>query len=282
MRTGLAALGLPVLSGCSAVGAFNVLAGSPPGVTRAATSLAFGEGPRHTLDIYRPAAGKGPWPVVVFLYGGSWNSGDKGDYAFAGEALAAMGFVAVVSDTRLVPEVLFPGFIEDAAQAVAFTAREIGRYGGNPRRIALMGHSAGAYNAAMLALDPRYLARAGVSRSAIRAFAGLSGPYDFLPFEGRITRTTFGSWPRPEDTQPMTFAGRGAPPAFLATGADDNTVHPRNTQALARRLRGIGAPVTEKIYPGLGHAGTVTALSENFPGHSNLRDDLKTFLKSRL
>src|SRR5688500_1911214 len=127
------------------------------GSRRVARDVPYGEGERQALDIYAPRQVGGPLPVVFFTYGGSWMDGDRRNYDFAGRALAAQGFVVVIADYRLVPELEYPGFLEDCASAFAWVVDHIGQYGGDPRRIALMGHSAGAYNATMLALDPAYL-----------------------------------------------------------------------------------------------------------------------------
>ncbi|PTM60104.1 alpha/beta hydrolase [Phreatobacter oligotrophus] len=223
--------------------------------------IAFGPHPRQMLDIYLPSGPVARAPVAFFIYGGSWSSGDKGTYGFVGDAFASRGYVTVIADYRLVPEVRFPAFIEDGAAALATVRRIIGRYGGDADRLHLLGHSAGAYNAMMLALDPRYLARAGAPRSAIRAAAGLSGPYDFLPLDVAATRAAFGNARNPAETQPISFARRGAPRIFLGTGTADTTVLPRNTDALAARLQGAGVPVTVRKYDGVGHAGTVLALA---------------------
>jgi acetyl esterase/lipase len=223
--------------------------------------IAFGPHPRQRLDIYLPSGPVSRASVAFFIYGGSWSSGDKGTYGFVGDAFASRGYVTVIADYRLVPEVRFPAFIEDGATALATVRRIIGRYGGDADRLHLLGHSAGAYNAMMLALDPRYLARAGVPRSAIRAAAGLSGPYDFLPLDVTATRAAFGNARNPAETQPISFARRGAPSIFLGTGTADTTVLPRNTDALAARLQGAGVPVTVRKYDGVGHAGTVLALA---------------------
>ncbi len=223
--------------------------------------IAFGPHPRQRLDIYLPSGPVARAPVAFFIYGGSWSSGDKGTYGFVGDAFASRGYVTVIADYRLVPEVRFPAFIEDGATALATVRRIIGRYGGDADRLHLLGHSAGAYNAMMLALDPRYLARAAVPRSAIRAAAGLSGPYDFLPLDVAATRAAFGNARNPAETQPISFARRGAPRIFLGTGTADTTVLPRNTDALAARLQGVGVPVTVRKYDGVGHAGTVLALA---------------------
>lgn len=221
----------------------------------------FGPDPRQRLDIYLPRGGASRSPVVFFIYGGSWSSGAKSTYGFVGEAFASRGYVTVVADYRLVPEVRFPAFIDDGARALGHVQTHIARYGGDPGRLFLAGHSAGAYSAMMLALDPRYLARAGVPRSAVQAAAGLSGPYDFLPLEGGVTQAAFGAARNPAETQPITFARRGAPRIFLGTGTADTTVLPRNTEALAARLGAAGVPVTVRRYDGVGHAGTVLALA---------------------
>ncbi|AVO46379.1 alpha/beta hydrolase [Phreatobacter cathodiphilus] len=239
--------------------------------------VAFGPDPRQRLDIYLPRGGASRRPVVFFIYGGSWSSGAKSTYGFVGEAFAGRGYVTVIADYRLVPEVRFPTFIEDGARALAFVRGSIARYGGDPGRLFLAGHSAGAYNAMMLALDPRYLARAGVPRQAVRAAAGLSGPYDFLPLEGRVTQAAFGNVRNPAETQPISFARRGAPRIFLGTGTADTTVLPRNTDALAARLGTAGVPVTVRKYEGVGHAGTVLALAPLLRWSSSVLDDVTAF-----
>ncbi len=223
--------------------------------------IPFGQDPRQRLDIYLPRGGAPRSPVLFFIYGGSWSSGSRGTYGFVGEAFAGRGYVTVIADYRLVPDVRFPAFIEDGARALGHVRTHIARYGGDPGRIFLAGHSAGAYNAMMLALDPRYLARAGVPRATVKAAAGLSGPYDFLPLEGPVTRAAFGAARNLAETQPVTFARRGAPRIFLGTGTADTTVLPRNTDALAARLEAAGVPVTLRRYDGVGHAGTVLALA---------------------
>jgi acetyl esterase/lipase len=146
----------------------------------------------------------------------------------------------------------------------------------------LIGHSAGAYNAAMLALDDRYLKAAGVDPKVVRAFAGLSGPYDFLPLDGPITRQTFGEAPDLAATQPVAYVRADSPPAFLATGDADTMVRPRNTQALAAALRAKGVMVEEQHYAGLKHADTVLALSRPLRGKAPELAEMVAFLKGRV
>lgn len=217
--------------------------------------------------------------MLVFFYGGSWKGGSKEDYAFVGQALAAQGFVTVMPDYRLYPEVRFPAFLDDGAAAIAWVRDNIVAYGGDPRRIVLAGHSAGAYNAVMLGLDHRYLRRAGVNPQAIRAVAGLSGPYDFLPLDEGTAQQVFGEAPDKAATQPITFAGPLSPPAFLATGEADTIVRPRNTRSLAAKLRAARVSVQERVYPDLDHADTLLALSVAFRSKAPELAEMTAFLK---
>lgn len=261
-RAVLAALALLPVAGCtSPLGTFDAVVPKDGGGRRAARGVAYGAGARRTLDVYVPERTGGPFPVVVFAYGGSWSSGAKEEYDFVGRAFASDGFVTVVFDYRLVPEVVFPGFVEDAAAAVAWTRREIGAYGGDPDRIVLAGHSAGAYIVAMLGLDRSFLAAAGVPRRAVRGVIGLAGPYDFLPLDVSASQRAFGDAPDLAATQPVNQVTRAAPPFLLATGTDDTTVRPRNSEALADRLKSAGVPATYTRYPGLGHVDILIALS---------------------
>lgn len=277
------ALTAPLLAsaGCTPLQLLGAVAGRDAGPARAA-SAAYGPHPRQGLDAYVPAAvPAGGAPVAVFFYGGSWDSGSRAEYDFVGTALAAQGFVTVVPDYRLYPEVRFPDFLDDSARAVRWARDNAARFGGDGRRIVLVGHSAGAYNAAMLALDRTYLRRAGVPAGAVRAFAGLSGPYDFLPLEEGPGQNVFGAAPDKAATQPITFAGPGAPPAYLATGDQDTTVRPRNTISLAARLRRAGVAVQERVYPGLDHRDTLLALTVLFRAKAPILDEMSAFLRSR-
>ena len=269
--------GALVAAACAPVRAFDTVMPKDSESRKVASDVAYGEGPRRKLDVYAPvAAAKRPLPVIVFLYGGSWANGTREGYHFAARALAAAGFLTIVPDYRLVPEVHFPGFIEDCAQAVRWTRARAHDYGGDPDRIVLVGHSAGAYNAAMLALDPKFLGR---DRAAIKGFAGLAGPYDFLPFDGAITTTTFGKWPKPEETQPIHYADASAPPMLLLHGDEDGTVWPKNSINLDRKLRSAGASSELKVYPGLGHVGIVTALAKPFRDKAPVLSDVTAFAR---
>ncbi len=269
-RTAVSLLAGGLLPACTTLGS--------PGAAAGARDIAFGPHPRQRLDIYVPPGGGANRPVVFFIYGGSWSGGAKATYALVGEAFAARGFVTVIADYRLVPEVRFPVFIEDGALALRFVVDTIARYGGDPGRIHLVGHSAGAYNAMMLALDRRYLTAAGVRPRIVRSATGLSGPYDFLPLEGAVTNAAFGNARNLAQTQPITFVRRDAPPILLATGSADTTVLPKNTNNLAARLSAVGAAVTVKVYDGLGHADTALALTPLFSWRAPVLGDVVAFI----
>ncbi|HEX8626248.1 MAG TPA: alpha/beta hydrolase [Allosphingosinicella sp.] len=257
------------------LGTFNALMPKDRASTRVAQGIAYGEGPRRTLDVYAPrAAVERPRAVIVFLYGGSWNSGRRQGYAFAARALAAQGFVVIVPDHRLVPDVRYPDFLADCAAAVRWARAQAKRFGGDGERIVLVGHSAGAYNAAMLALDPGLLGR---DRAAIRGMAGLAGPYDFLPLDDDSTIAAFGAWPRPAETQPTSHAAPDAPPALLLHGDGDSRVKPRNSRKLAGMLEAAGSEVRLKLYPRLGHVGILAALAMPFRRRAPVLADVAGF-----
>jgi acetyl esterase/lipase len=244
------------------------------------SSVRYGEGARRTLDVYRPPPSRQAQPVAIFFYGGSWNSGSKDDYRFVGAALAERGAIVIIPDYRLYPEVRFPAFLEDAALAVRWSKDNARRLGGDPDRVFLIGHSAGAYLAAMLALDPRWLASVGmVSECDIGAWVGLAGPYDLESHGDDPRRDIFNQIKDQESARPASFASPSAPPAFLATGGVDTAVAPRNSLDLARRIQEVGGRVETSIYPGLGHRALIGAFSPIFQFRFHVLDDVTNFLR---
>ena len=225
------------------------------------SNIAYGDQPLQKLDVYaprRPAAGR---PVVVFFYGGSWQTGNKNGYRFVGEALASRGITAVLPDYRLYPNVRFPAFIDDGAAAVAWTKRHIGAYGGNACHLFVAGHSAGAQIAAMLATNARYLADAGASIHDLSGFIGLSGPYDFLPITDPVLQKIFAPKLNGPNTQPIHFVNGDEPPMLLLHGGADTTVLPKNTTNMAARVRQACGSAEVKIYPGVNHVMLIAPLA---------------------
>lgn len=270
------------LVGCSPAGLLNGVSRltGDGGVRTAVRGASYGSDARQKLDVYVPAGrAETHLPVVIFFYGGGWVDGSRGDYAFAGRAFAAQGFVAVVADYRLVPQVRFPAFVEDGALAVKWVRDNIALHGGDPGRIALSGHSAGAYIAAMLALDTRFLGAVGVDPKIVRGAALLSGPYEFYPFTEQRGRDALGQWPRPAETQPISFARADAPPMLLMQGTSDTVVRPYNSERLAAKLVALGAPVELKLYPGKNHTDTIKSLSPAFRGSTPALADSIAFLR---
>jgi acetyl esterase/lipase len=254
---------LGMLSACSPVTILNALA-PKAGITET-RDVRYAPGDRHELDIYAPEealVGRSAAPVVVFIYGGGWTDGNKGEYRFVAAALAARGYLTVVPDYRLYPRVRFPAFLQDNAAAVAWTKANIARYGGDPHRIFLMGHSAGAYNVAMLTLDKQGLAAVGMDPDRdITGTIGLAGPYDFLPLHDPELENVFAPAGDLRLSQPITFARGNAPPMFLAAGTADTTVLPLNTEHLAAAIRRDGGTVEERLYPGVNHTKIIGAMA---------------------
>lgn len=223
-------------------------------------TLRYGEAPRQMLDVYRPRHATRA-PLVVFFYGGSWQNGSRDLYPFLGRALAAQGFVTAVPDYTLYPEARFPLFLQDAARAAAFARDHAPSWGADPQRLVLMGHSAGAYIAAMLACDPQWLGAVDLdARRDIAALIGLAGPYDFLPIESRVLQTIFGGPERPE-TQPINFVAGREPPALLLTAQRDTLVETGNTRRFAARLREHGGRVEERAYARVNHFTLIGAFA---------------------
>jgi acetyl esterase/lipase len=268
-----------LLSGCSGIGALNALSPTTTYVLNA--GVAYGASPRQQLDIYTPSAAAPPggWPMVVFFYGGSWNSGQRSDYRFVGEALAAQGVLTLVADYRLYPEVRYPDFLFDSAQALAYGLERAASLGADPRRVFVMGHSAGGYNAAMLALDARWLKAAGHASIELAGWIGLAGPYDFLPTENRDAQPVFMHPNYPPRAQPIEFTAKDAPRTFVAAPTYDVVVSPqRSTLQLASKLQAAGAPVTVKLYGTVGHATLIGAFAKPLRWMAPVLADVKAFI----
>lgn len=276
MAAGVSAASL--LSACTPVRFLNTI--TFWGQYSLARDVAYGDG-RLRLDVYTPK-GASAAPVVFFIYGGSWQQGTtlgKENYKFVGQAFAAQGFVTIIPDYRVFPEVRFPGFIEDCAQAVRWGQDHVAQFGGDPQRMVLVGHSAGAYNAAMLVLAPSYLHDAGVRRDAIRGMVGLAGPYDFLPLSDAVLEAIFAPAVPLSASQPVSFVRGDNPPMLLLAGRDDDTVYARNTQRLAARIREQGGPVEVLIYPHMSHIRMVATLATLLQGGSDVADRSSAFVR---
>jgi acetyl esterase/lipase len=245
--------------------------------------IPYGPSPRQTLDVYRLTAARGKLPVLVWFYGGAWRTGARHQYRFLAAPLARRGVLVVVPDYRLFPEVRYPDFVEDGARAVALARRLAWDFGADPSCMFVAGHSAGAYIAAMLALNPRYLAAAGDARERLAGAVGIAGPYDFLPITGADVREVFA--PAADDlppTQPINHVDGRNPNLLLLHGDADATCYPRNALALAARIRAAGGPVAVRTYPGVGHIGIVAGFAALLRFRSPALADVSEFIGGTL
>lgn len=259
--------------GDAAIAMLNALVPTTGYARRA--DISYGAHPRHKLDIYTPAApGQSPRPVVLFFYGGSWKFGERAHYTFVGEALARRGLVTAIADYRLFPEVRFPAFAEDGAAALLWLQGHVGEHGGDADALFVMGHSAGANIAALLALNPDF----GTS-DRVRGLIGLAGPYAFRPAEIPSVRRIFAG-SATETTRPLAFAGAGGrpPPALLAHGRRDSNVHPYHTRQMAALLRAQGGRVHAAYYDGVGHIGLIGAFARPFRARAPVIEDVARFV----
>lgn len=275
----LAIMSISLLTGCSATNVLNAV--TPHSSYTLNADVAYGTQQRQKLDIYTPtlARPKTGWPVVVFFYGGSWNTGERIQYQFVGEALAARGVLTLVADYRLYPEVRYPDFLTDSAQALAYGFDQAARLGGDPKRVFVMGHSSGGYNAAMLALDTRWLKAAGHDPNELAGWIGLAGPYDFFPIINPDAKPVFFHPNYPAHSQPIEFTRQDAPRTFLATAVDDKLVNPqRNARQLAEKLRAAGVPVTLRLYPSASHTTLIGAFAWPLRWIAPVLEDVQAFI----
>jgi acetyl esterase/lipase len=277
VRALLSALfGVLALSACSSREILNATA-SDSGYSLT-QNIVYDDSTGQKLDVYTPH-GAGNAPVVVFFFGGRWSSGDKQEYKFVGQALAARGFVAVIPNYRLYPRVHYVELLDDSARAVAWVHNHIAGYGGNGGRVVVMGHSTGAYNAAMLALDPQYMVRAGGNRSWIRGMIGLAGPYDFLPITDPDLRDLFGPPETFENTQPIFHVDGNNPPLLLIHGGKDETIDIKNTNNLFDRVKRAGGAAEKVIYPDLTHSRVLDVLAPRLQGSADVMDKIDAFVR---
>ncbi len=272
-----AALAIPVV--IAACGGLAFTAANAPawfGDFERDANRAYGAADRQRLDVYAPPGARDR-PIIVFWYGGSFENGRKSQYRFVGAALAEAGYVVVIPDYRLYPEVKFPGFVEDGAAALEWVVSHADGIGGDAGRIYLAGHSAGAHLAGMVAYDTSYLEKRGLKPGVVKGFIGLSGPYALDP-DSDTLRTIFGAPYSHADWQPTQFVKPGAPPALLLHGDADTVVWVSHSRRMADALTAAGVPVTLKTYAGRGHRDTVAAFTPVAPRTLPVLAEIRRFV----
>lgn len=211
-----------------------------------------------SLDVYRPRPSRAGAPVVVFFYGGAWQHGRRAQYRFVGSRLASNGVLAIVADYRTWPDAGFPDFVGDAARAVRWSRDHAASFGGDPDRLFVAGHSAGAQIAALLGTHARHLDDVGLRPADLAGVIGLAGPYDFS-ISGRL-EPIFGpraQWPQ---AMALRFVDGDEPPFLLIHGDRDRTVDVGNSRRLDDALRAAGVDSRLRILPGGSHFAPATAL----------------------
>jgi len=267
-----------LLGGCQATTLVNGLTPSSGYVLL--EGRAYGTDPRQRLDIYLPDQPRPNAPVVVFVYGGAWTSGDRGSYRFVGQALSELGYVTVIPDYRLFPAVEYPAFVDDIAQAMASLPEQLLPAGcDRALSIALAGHSAGAHTAALLATSASYRDRRPGSIEVV-GLIGIAGPYD-LPLDDPLVMGKFDQRTDDQSVNPVALADPDTPATLLLHGAADDTVSPRHTLALAAALRTQGVEVEMTLYPKAGHRTIVGALAAPLRFLQPTLDDIARFLADR-
>jgi len=223
-------------------------------------------------------------PVLFFVHGGSWRSGDPESYDFVGRAFVEQGFVVVLGGYRLGEAGKYPAMIEDTARAIAWTHEEIEQYGGDPEHIVIAGHSAGAYNVMMTALQDKWLGAHSLSSEDIAGVVGLSGPYDFLPLDSDSTIASFGHVEEEEAlnaTQPINLVRTDAPPKLLIHGEKDTLVGMRHSRALAQQAGDAGAEAGLTLYPEMEHNDPLISIAAPWRGRREVVPQIAEFVRQQ-
>ena len=274
MLSGLTAL---ILSGCTQIGIGVANLPAHFSNMEIYKNIAYGDEPWQKLDIYTPSKENNKkLPVVVFFYGGRWTDGSKDMYAFVGKAFSERGYVVVIADYSKYPDVKFPAFVEDGAKIVSWVYDHIEEYNGDTENLFVSGHSSGAHIGALVTVDPQYLKAEGKDRNIVSAFAGLAGPYDFVP-DAADLEDMFGP---PENYPKMrvtTYVDGKESPMLLLWGAKDKAVWERNLRLLKEKIEAEKGIVETKIYPDLNHVDIIAALTWFLEGRSSVTDDVDNF-----
>nr|WP_299040602.1 alpha/beta hydrolase [uncultured Psychrobacter sp.] len=221
------------------------------------------------------------YPMVVFVHGGSWESGSKEEYAFVGQSLAQAGYVTAVINYRKAPKHVYPDFVEDTAQAVAWSYNNAANLHADPQRLAVIGHSAGAFNVVAAVSNEDFLAPYGVNPDDIAAVIGIAGPYsyDFRKYGGS---SAFANDATPDEVMPDRQLKGPQPPYLLLTAENDETVHDTNTVKMTQALKDYGAAVENGVIKGASHATSIGAMAPPLRWVNDVRAQVLGYLDKQL
>ena len=280
----LATLIACLMSACTPIKVLNSLV--PENGYSLVSALAYGANARQKLDIYLPKAADQSTKldptklkkVIIFYYGGNWDSGERANYKFVAQALVSHGYIVVIPDFRVYPEVLFPALMADPVTVAKWVKTHINQYGGDVNKVFLAGHSSGAHMAVMMSINPEYLAEASLKPNDFAGVIGLAGPYDFLPLKSDRLKTIFGNEAQQIKSQPINFVDGKNPPLLLAVGKKDGTVWPRNTVNLAKKIKENNGLVEVVEFENYGHVDMVAKLAKPLRGDGKLLKTITTFI----
>ena len=265
-----------LVSGCSGILAGVTKLDSNISVLK---EIAYGPHHRQKLDIYLPENVKRRSAINLFLYGGSWRWGSRNRYAFIGYALAKQGLAVAVADYRLYPEVQFPTFNHDAAQAVTWLLKNHGSFG-LTQSLNILGHSAGAHIGCSIILDPIYLNALDFSEDYIGKFIGLSGPYTIRPSNVRLLIDIFRT-AHPEDRAiPARLVRKVKTKMLFLHGRRDSLVGMNNSLAISDALIKLGGSAEVKIYDNVGHKSIILSMADPLAWLAPTTKDILHFLEN--
>lgn len=265
-----------ITSGCAKTGLF--IANIPASFNAAKTyqNIVYNQETAQTLDLYVPKSMNQSFPVLVFFYGGRWTDGSKEQYRFIADAFTKQGYLVAIPNYRKYPNVKSPAFTQDGASAIAWIHANIGQYRGDSENIFVAGHSSGAHIGALVCADPKYLKAHNLTPNIIKGFAGLSGPYDFVPKEDDL-KDMFGPPERYSEMQAPNFIKGQQPPMLLIHGLEDEIVLLKNAQNLEAAIAKNGGEVKLKTYKELNHIETVGSLMWFWDGKSDIKEQMIKF-----
>ena len=253
--------------------------------------ILYGDEPLQDLDIYYPkplaqamkknTPIKQEYPMVVFVHGGSWESGNKDEYAFVGQSLAQAGYVTAVINYRKAPEHVYPDYVEDTAQAIAWSYKNAARFYADPERLAVIGHSAGAFNAVAAIANEDFLKPYGVKPTDISAVIGIAGPYSY-DFRKFSSATAFAADATPDKVMPDRQIKGAQPPYLLLTAEKDTVVYATNTLKMTQALKAAGATVQTSEIAGASHASSIGAMAPPLRWVNDVRAQVLRYLDKTL
>ncbi len=274
------ALGTLFLSGCSSTGLYLLNSSLKLGADHSVEkNIQYGERDWQRLDVHVPTANtETPRPVLVFFYGGSWDSGRKEMYYFVANSFAKRGYIVVIPDYIKYPDARFPAFMHDGAAALDWVLSNIKDHGGDPNNIVVAGHSAGAHLGALLLSDAQYLAQHERKPQDVKAFVGLAGPYNFTPTSATLVEI-FGPPEKFPNMQLNNFVDGDEPPMLLLHGRADETVGLQNQTSFLTKLREHNIDADGKVYDDVGHIKILMSLTPPLKGDVPTLDDMDQFFR---